>query len=324
MKISLGVIRKDKEILLFPLIAGIVMAVIGMTFILGIFFTGLFLSNGILMVVLFILLYFILYFIGIYFNTAVIGCATIRLQGGDPTLKDGFRIANENIKGILGWAVLAATVGLILRALEERMDALGRIMISLIGFAWTMATFFIIPVLIYEKVSVFKAVKRSAHVFKDTWGETFISSFGLGIIFFLFGLLGVIPIVLGIMAGGIWIWVGLSVGIVYFIVLFCISTAAQGVLTAALYRYATTGQVNIIPSDLMEVTPPHTYQDSGGHYPTYQSPQPRYKRDMDYEQQIPKGDDSAVVPVGYVKCPSCQTVNLEHESKCKTCGQYLR
>jgi hypothetical protein len=321
MKISLGVIRKDKEILLFPLISGIVMAVIGLTFILGIFFTGIFLASEALVYVLFFILYFILYFIGIYFNTAVIGCATIRLSGGDPTLKDGFRTANENVGAILGWAVVAATVGLIIRALEERLDFLGKIIVSFIGFAWTMATFFVIPVLIYEKVSVPKAIKRSAYVFKDTWGETFISHFGFGLIFGLLSILGVIPLILGFMAGGVLMWVGISLAIVYFIFIFVLSSAAQGVLVAALYRYATTGQINIIPPHLMDVKTPHAYHDQSRHYSSYGTDSSPQKQQLGY--QTPQVEEKAT-PVGYIKCPNCGSVNPEHEKQCVTCAQYLK
>ena len=320
MKISLGVIRQDKEILLFPLLSGIAMVVIFVSFMLGIFFTGLFVSSGALVFVLFVILYLVLYFVGIYFNTAIIGCATIRLQGGDPTVKDGFRTANENIKAIFAWAVVAATVGIILRTLEEKVGVLGKIIISLIGFAWTMATFFIIPVMIYEKQPVFKSIKRSAHVFKDTWGETFITQFGFGIFFFLAGILGIIPIILGLFAGGIFIWVGISVAVGYFILLFCISTAAHGVLVAALYRYATTGQINIIPPHLMEVTTPHTYHDQSRNYASYKAGSSPQDQQLDY--QTPKVDEK-VTPVGYIKCPSCGTVNPEHEKQCITCAGYL-
>lgn len=315
MKLSFGVIRKDKEILLFPLISGIVMVTIMLSFILGIFFTGLFVTSSVLMIVFFFLLYVILYFVGIYFNTAVIGCAMIRLQGGDPTLKDGFRIANENIKSIFAWAIVAATVGLILRALSEKMDVLGKIIMSIIGFAWTMATFFVIPVMIYEKLSVGKAIKRSAYVFKDTWGETFISQFGFGLIFFLLGILGIIPIALGFMAGGIFMWVGLIVAFAYFIVLFCLSTAAQGVLVAALYRYATTGQLNVVPQHLLGV-------EQKGASPAYPPPPSTYPTQPGYQQ--PPTPVHHVAPVGYIKCESCDTINPEKESQCRTCGQYLK
>ena len=256
MKISLSIIRKDKEILLFPLLSGIIMVIIGITFIGGIFFAGFLGFVGTpLSIVLFFIMYLLFYFIGIYFNSAVIGCATIRLEGGDPTVKDGFRIANKNLSAIAGWALLAATVGIILRALEEKVGLLGKIVISIIGFAWSMATFFVIPVLIYEKLPLFKSVKRSAHVFKDTWGETFIGHFGLGIIFFLFALVGLIPIILGLMLGGyIGMIIGLIIAIIYWVIIACIGSAAQGILTAALYRFASTGKISpdIVPDHLLK------------------------------------------------------------------------
>ena len=90
----------------------------------------------------------------VYTNVAIVGCATIRLEGGDPTLKDGFRIANQNLGAIFGWAIISAIVGMIIRALKNirfKDFPIGRIIGSIFGFAWTMITFFIIPVLIYEK-----------------------------------------------------------------------------------------------------------------------------------------------------------------------------
>ncbi len=164
---------------MFPIFSGILMILIGLLFVGSIFFAG-FAENSPLIIVLLFIMYLVLYFIGIYFNTAIIGCATIRLDGGNPTIKDGFRIANKNLRAIACWALIAATVGVILSAIRERAGVLGQIVISLIGFAWTMAAFFVIPVYIYENLSVSKAIKRSAHVFKDTWGETFIGYFGLG------------------------------------------------------------------------------------------------------------------------------------------------
>jgi hypothetical protein len=258
MKLTLGVVRKDKEILLFPLISGIIMIAIVATFVLGMFFTGLFyFDNPILFIVLTFIMYLVLYFIAIYFNTAVIGCATIRLQGGDPTLSDGFRTANENLRAIFGWAVLSATVGLIIRAIQQRAGVAGRIAGSIFGIAWSIVTYFIIPVLIYEKTPLFKGIKRSAKIFKDTWGETFISGFGLGIVFALLGLLGIVFIVLGVLIGGITgLIVGLIIAIVYWVIIAVVASAAQGVLIAALYRFATTGKItpDVLPAHLIPPT----------------------------------------------------------------------
>ncbi len=243
-------LRQDKELLVFPLISGLALLLILGAFIGGMFFTVGFASFaggdatwlfGVLMVIY----YIVAFFIGFFFNAAVIGAATIRLNGGNPTLSDGLRIARENVGRIFLWAVFAATVAMILRAIQQRLGFIGKIIIGLVGVAWSLATYFVVPVLIYEKLGPWAAVKRSAHIFKSTWGETIVGGFSMGAIFFLLGLAGVLAPILGVLLGGI---VGLIVGIVvmvvYWLILGLVASAASSILIAALYRYATTGKVS--------------------------------------------------------------------------------
>ena len=244
-KMSLGVIKKDKEILIFPLLSLVALGLIAASFIGGIFFTmgrdGFVSPLGI---VLLAIMYLFLYFVMIYFNVAVIGCAMIRFEGGDPTVKDGFRTSNENFGAILKWAIISATVGMILRVIQSRLKLAGRVIAAIGGLAWSVATYFAVPVLIYEKTSVFGAVKRSAHLLRSTWGEMIVGGLGLAVIFLLLGFLGLIPIVVGAMVGGIsGLIVGLIISLAYWLILACIGSAANSALHAALYRYATTGKV---------------------------------------------------------------------------------
>ncbi len=248
-KTSLRVLRKDKQLLLFPLISGL--SLIG---ILAVFIGGMFVTVGFgatfggnatwIFGALMVLYYFLSFFIGIFFNAAIVGAATIRLNGGNPTLGDGLRIARENVGRILLWAVFAATVAMILRAIQQRLGFIGRIILGLVGVAWGLATFFVVPVLVYEKLGPWAAVKRSAHIFKATWGETLVGGFSMGAIFVLLGLAGILIPILGFVVGGV---VGLVVGVVvvvvYWIGLALVASAASGILMAALYRYATTGKV---------------------------------------------------------------------------------
>jgi hypothetical protein len=249
-KMSLGVIRKDKEILIFPVLSGLVTIVILASFFVGVFFSVGFdgLANGQSSWFFYAFLavfYFVSFFVSIFFNACVIGCATIRLNGGDPTVKDGFRIAMDNIGRIAVWALFAATVGLIIRAIQERIGFIGKLIMSAIGVAWTVVTYFVVPVLIYEKLGPWGSVKRSASILKKTWGEALVGNLGLGLIFFLFGALGIIPIILGALVGGlVGAIAGLVVAIVYWLIIAVIASAAESVLVAALYRYATTGKVS--------------------------------------------------------------------------------
>ena len=249
-KMSLRVIRKDKEILIFPLLSGLITLVILASFFIGAFFTLGFESlispaNQWVFYVFFAVFYFVTFFISIFFNAAVIGCATIRLNGGDPTVADGLRIAGQNIKQIILWAIFAATVGLILRAIQQRVGFIGKIVVGTLGAVFTVATYFVVPVFIYEKLGPWASLKRSVSILKNTWGEALIGNLGLGAIFFLMGLAGLIPIIVGLLIMTVWsIVIGFVIAIVYWLVLGLVASAAQSVLVAALYRYATTGKVS--------------------------------------------------------------------------------
>jgi hypothetical protein len=99
MKTSLGVLRKDKEIMIFPVLSFISSVIILVSFFTGFWFLGLPSNDSIqwLWIVAVFLIYLFLYFIVIFFNTAIIACANIRLNGDDPTVSDGLRIASQNI-----------------------------------------------------------------------------------------------------------------------------------------------------------------------------------------------------------------------------------
>jgi hypothetical protein len=249
-KTSLRVVKKDKELLLFPLLSGIFTGLIIFGFVAGIFLTvgvgeAFESMASYVFIPLYVAAYILVYFVAIFFNAALIGCATIRLEGGVPHFRDGLRVARENIGRIFVWALFAATVGLILRAIQERVGFLGKIIVGIVGIAWALATFFVVPVLIFEKLGPLSAVKRSAGIFRNVWGETIVGGLGIGIIFFLAALLGLPIIIVGAAVGGLTGAVaGAIVAIVYWIALAIVASAANGVLIAALYRYATTGKVS--------------------------------------------------------------------------------
>lgn len=254
-KMSLRVIRKDKELLLFPILSGIFTIALLASFVAGIFFTFGFDfeegANAWIMWGLMVVFYFASFFITFFFNAAVIGCATMRLEGGNPTFSDGLRIAAQNAGRIFLWALVAATVGLIIRAIQQRVGFLGKMILGAIGVAWTIVTYFVVPVLIYEKVGPWQAVKRSASILKKTWGEALVGNLGLGAVFVLLGLLGIVVIVIGALIGSLTaLIVALVAVIVYWVILGIVYSAAESVLVAALYRYATTGKV---PEDMQEV-----------------------------------------------------------------------
>jgi hypothetical protein len=260
MKISLNVLRKDKEILLFPVLSFIACVVVLLTFIGGFFLIGLpqISTQPVIPIILMFVMYLFLFFVIIFFNTAVIACAHIRLNGGDPRVADGLHIAGQNIGRIFLWALISATIGLILQAIRERSGLIGKIIAGMMGLAWAAVTFFIIPVLIYEKRGMVDSIKRSATLFRQTWGETIIGSMGFGLIFVVFFILGFIPLILGFMTmTTIGIIAGIIVAVIYWAIIGTVYAATTGIYVAAMYHYATTKQ---LPEDFNDASllPPTT------------------------------------------------------------------
>lgn len=242
MKTSFNVLRKDKEILVFPIVSFIACVLIIISFFAGFFFLGIpvIFDRPWFFILIVFFLYILLFFIVIFFNTAIIGCAVIRLNGGNPTISDGLHVATKNIVRIFLWAIISATIGMILQAIRERTGWIGKIVVGILGLAWSYVTFFIIPILIYEKKSVPASIKRSAQLFKETWGETIVGSFGFGIIIFLLALLGIIPIFLGFLSmSNVGIIIGFFIAFLYWVILGAVYSALNGIYVAALYQFAT-------------------------------------------------------------------------------------
>jgi Family of unknown function (DUF6159) len=190
------------------------------------------------------LFYIVTYSIAIYFNVALVSIASDRLAGGRATLNDGLQRAWERKWRIVEWAILAATVGILLRMLERRLNFLGRIVTSIIGFVWTLASFFVVPLLAAEDVGPVEALTRSASIFRKTWGEEVVGGFSFGLIFSLLAIPGILLPILGARFGSTGMLTGLAIAVIYWLLLAVINSAAQGIFVAALYRYATTQQIS--------------------------------------------------------------------------------
>lgn len=247
-KTSFKVLSLDKEILALPLLAGVlqIIAVVGLGF--GAFGLGLFPSEGIGaggLVALFVI-YVAVYAIVIFFNAAVIEMATIRFNGGDPVLKDGLRKAWSRRTRILQWALIAATVGIIFRILRDQAkdNFIARILISFLEFGWNVATFFVVPIAIYQDLGPMDAIKGSMGTMKRTWGESLTGVATTGIVFFVLGLLGLIPLLIGFLSGSMVVFVVMiSIAVLYWIGLAAVNSAVDGILVAALYKYAVEGSL---------------------------------------------------------------------------------
>ncbi|MBZ0275783.1 MAG: DUF6159 family protein [Anaerolineae bacterium] len=253
VKASYSVLKSDKELLLYPIVSFIGVILVTISFALPMLAAGLFdglsrgdSSTGIASAIVGFLFYLVMYTVIIFSNTALIGAAMIRLDGGDPTLADGFRIARERLGTIIGYALVSATVGIILRAISERGGIVGQIASSILGFAWSVVSFLVVPVLVVENVGPVDAVKRSGELLKKTWGEQLAANFGMGAVFGLLSFAILIPgmvLVFATIATKSVALIVLVVAVLAIVLigLGLISSTLTGIFQAALYRYATQG-----------------------------------------------------------------------------------
>ncbi len=260
VKASANVLRLDKELIVFPLLSGVATILVAVSFIAPIFMIGpeIFVGGegpSYTGYVFGFLFYLVQYTVIFFFNAALVGAALIRLDGGDPTVSDGLAIASKRMGSIIGYAAIAATVGMVLRFIAERTGFLGKIVVGFIGLAWTLTTYLTVPILVTKDIGPIDAVKESIAIFKRTWGEQMVGNFGIGWAVALMAISWTIVscVLLFLVAAGGPVFVIPIVGIMVlgYVFLALFASALNGIYTAALYRYAITGEVGYFDADIM-------------------------------------------------------------------------
>lgn len=237
---SLKVIKENKQLVLFPIISGVALIAVVASFVgviyasYGTNFDQLVEQSSATDYALTFLYYLICYFIIVFFNVGLVHCTRIYLQGGKPSFGDGVRFALKRIPTILGWAVLSATVGLILKAIQENSGTVGNIISGIIGVVWSIVTFFVVPILAYEEVGPFEALKRSGKIMKEKWGESLGASFSFGILT-LVGIL-IIALPVGVVFSLINPAVGIVMGVLTVFLIQSVVSSAEMVFIASVYH----------------------------------------------------------------------------------------
>lgn len=251
MGASWEVLKKDRKLLIFPLLSGLACLVVILSFGVPLMATGSWdlpaedaaVGRQVAYYAVLFAFYVCNYFVIIFFNSAVMACALIRMQGGDPTVGDGLREAGSRAGLIFGWAMVSATVGLLLRIIERRSNTVARIVASIVGMAWSVVTFLAVPVMVVERKGPLEALRRSASLLKQTWGEQLIGNFSFGIIFMLLYIPGVVVLVLGAMAGSqVLLLLCIGAAVLYFVLLALVQSVLHSIFRAALYLYALNGE----------------------------------------------------------------------------------
>lgn len=251
-KQSWAVVKADKSLLAFPIIS-VVAAIITMI----IFFGG-----GAAMAVAFgspwgalplvIIGAYLLTVVGVFSSVALASCATEALEGRETTVGQGISAARGRMKLIFAWAAVALFVGVLISVIQGLIEEVagsivGAIVGGLAGFAWAVATFFVIPVIALDGLGPKEALKTSAHVVKERWGEGVVGSSAIGLITFFVAILPAFAIMfLGfVLLGSSAVGGGLliTIGVLVFVIALLFQTTIMAIFRVALYRYATEDQV---------------------------------------------------------------------------------
>jgi len=262
VKSSWHVLRQDKELMALPVLATVTSILLTLP-LLGGALVGFSSGNvaqssaatdttttlgagDIVGLILLGLAYFVGAYVVIFFQAALVLAANERMSGGNPTLSTALAAAWENKGRVASWALISATVSLVLQAVQEKAGFIGRLVVGALGLAWALVTIMVLPVLVIEKVGVKEAFTKSADAFKRTWGESMVGNGGIGLVSFLLGLAVVAVSLPFILLGangsnGLLLGLGIVILIVGILAVSIFSAALNGVFRTALYRYAILG-----------------------------------------------------------------------------------
>ena len=237
---SFKVLKENKQLIVFPILSGIAIVVLMGSFAVALLagvgwdpdrLDGL--NSGGYYALMF-LFYVVNYFVVVFFNMALIHCTRLYFRGEEVTIEKGIKFALSRIGTIFSWALFAGTVGTILRIIQEESGWIGRIISGIIGIVWSVATFFVVPIIAYENVGPIDAFKRSAGLMKKKWGESLGATFSFSLIYLLAFLVVGIP--LFIIGSSFHPIAGIVLVVLGFFVVSTILSAAQTIFVSAVYH----------------------------------------------------------------------------------------
>lgn len=240
---SMKVLRANKQLLVFPVLSGITLLLLAASFIIPVVVSKgnladrLLADGGAMPYLITFVAYVVGYFVVVFFNMALIHCTRLYFNGEEATVGKGLAFSMSRLGTIFKWAVFAGTVGTLLKILQDNLGWIGKILIGIVGFAWSVGTFFVVPILAYEEAQPTDALKRSVEMMKKQWGERVGAAFS-------FGLLNLILIVIfGITGAAVSALISEGLGIAIFVmalpVIFVVNSALHTIFISAVYHNIT-------------------------------------------------------------------------------------
>ena len=253
---SFRILGENKQLIIFPILSGISLALV-----IGSFITGLLATNGwnfdkieeqgtVVNYLIMFGFYIVNYFIIVFFNMALVHCTRLYFRGEEVTVAKGLQFSLGRVGAIFSWAVFAGIVGTLLRAIQDNSGAVGKIVTAIIGIVWSVATFFVVPIIAYENLGPLQAFKRSSELMRNKWGESLAGNFSFGLVQFL-GILvvGGILFLLGSLAHPV---VGVALGVMGAFLVMAIISAAQTIFVSAVYHNVTNDPITHFSQQMID------------------------------------------------------------------------
>lgn len=261
-KQSWGALRQNHQLVLFPILSMLGMALVTILFFIPeVLLAGFATQSGevsdvswIAMMVVLFFYYLAAYTVVIFSNTALVGAAMKLIRGESATVGDGLRIAFSRLGKIIVYALISATIGVLARSLAQSGRSSDSIIVKLVAVvlggliqgAWNVVVFFAIPVLVIEDIGVGASLKRSWELFKQTWGEGFTGNVAIGgyscLAYIIVLVVGGGLTALGVVTSLVPVTVlGSVVLLLGFLVVALLNGAVNGIFQASLYSFAMTG-----------------------------------------------------------------------------------
>ncbi len=242
---SLGVLRNDKKLAAIPLASAITCGVLAVVVGGGVVLTADIVSNPspgqdtfAMTPVAWAVGLVGLFLIGLVaqlFAATLIASANAHLEGNAVSMGEALSRATGRLPSIVGWSAINSTVGLVLQAIRDKAGFLGDIAAGLIGAAWNVVTWLVLPIIVVEGIGPIAAIKKSVALLRSTWGENLLAQAGIGIIGFLLMLPGIL--VFGALSFVVPV-VGIPLLILWVVVIGCLMSALGAIYRTALYRFA--------------------------------------------------------------------------------------
>jgi hypothetical protein len=242
-KTSFKVLKENKQLIVFPILSGA-----SIVLLMGSFTVVLLAAygwdmenvsdreegNALIAILGTFIFYLINYFVVIFFNMALIHCTRMYFNGEEVSIKKGIQFSVSRIGAIFAWSLFAATIGTLLRMLQENFGWIGRIITAVLGIAWSIVTFFVVPIIAYENVGPFEAFKRSGDLMKKKFGESLVATFSFGLVQFIgIAITYVLLFFIGALIHPI---VGIALSLIGAFVVFAVISAAQNIFISAVYH----------------------------------------------------------------------------------------